>query len=147
MAADEDEVAISVTINKQYNLTENINPSNDISKLIKIDKNDVSLNGFREKIINAFDQPKSIAMLFNNAGYEWKLYSYDPNKADIEIGDDDDLETEVEDAYPSDVDSEEDEDESNDQCLKLRVVFFASYVFLWCINCCVIYVPHNTLLY
>ena len=126
MAAPENRVAISVTINKKYDADKNIDASNDLSKVTRIDRNNISLESLRKSIINAFDNSKAFKLLFNNTNYEWKIFSYDPNKADMEIEGDDDLEEDIDDFYPSDDDSEDDEGDNpqNDQYLKLRVVFF-----------------------
>ena len=107
MDDDEEKVSIAVHINKQFEATNNINPSQDLCKLAEVDKNDVSIAQLRKDIIYAFGRSKSITSLFNNANYEWKIYSYHSNKAEVEIEDDDDLETEIDEFCPSDDESDD----------------------------------------
>ena len=128
---DDDQITIAVNINKQYEATKNIDSSNDMQKLAEVDKDDISLEKLREDIIVAFRKAKAITSLFNNSNYEWKIYSYNTDKADIELQNDDDLQEEIDEFCPSS-DEDEDEDEEGadpvqtNKYLKLRVVFFKS---------------------
>merc|ERR1712129_241778 len=69
---------------------------------------------------------KRFKPLFKNiAEFEWRIFSYDPIKADVEIEDSDDLETEINEFMPSGDDESEDDDVMNqNKYLKIRVVFF-----------------------
>eukprot|EP01084_Bolivina_argentea_P272836 464620_1 len=115
---DDTTLFIRVFLNKQYELTENIDSSQDIWKLAELDKSQIDMESLREDIPEAFRKVKWIKpLLKNKKQYTWKIFTYDTSKADIEIENDDDLEKET--------DQLECE---NDDYLKLRVVFFKTDV-------------------
>lgn len=134
MADEVDEILVTVYINKEFEAMENIDSSKDEYEVVYVDRDEILLSELRDSIKNEFRRSKTIKPLFKNKCYEWKIYSYEPDKAGVEIEDNDDLETEIEEFCPSD---QESNDESNDNLndkdskyLKLRVIFFKSYVLI-----------------
>ena len=127
MAAKKDgDIDISIYINQQYELTNNINSFNDQVKTITFSKNN-TLRILRKNIIGAFSEYESFISLFKNYDYEWRIYSYHAIKAEVEIADDDDLKDEIDTNIETDSDSDDDHSaDSQAPSFKLRVVFFRS---------------------
>eukprot|EP01084_Bolivina_argentea_P236532 397683_1 len=124
---DDTTVFVRVFINKQYELTENINTSQDIWKLAELDKSQIDMESLREDIPQAFRKAKWIKPLFKNKKqYTWKIFTYDTSKADIEIESDDDLQEEINEYISDTEDSDQNAAHTEDKYLKLRVVFFTS---------------------
>lgn len=126
MSSDDgiDQISVAVNINKQFEATENIDPSKDLCKYATLNKENISLEKLKEDIIIAFAASKAFKLLFeDDISYDWKIYSYASSKADIELQDDDDLEEEVDECCPSDDDSDDDDNLRKPKCMKLRVVF------------------------
>eukprot|EP01084_Bolivina_argentea_P025759 47900_1 len=86
---DDTTILVRVFINKQYELTENIDSSQDIWKLAELDKSQIDMTSLTKDIPQAFRKSKWIKPLF--AKYTWKIFSYDISKAEIEIEDDGDV--------------------------------------------------------
>ena len=92
----EDKINVKVHINAQYDKTQNLNITQDVYKSMKINTHPISITDLRNEIIKAFINLESLEPLFENEKeWQWKIYSYDRNQADIEIENDDDLETEM----------------------------------------------------
>ena len=125
MAAEQKTITIHVNINKQYESTENLDPSNDILKLVHLDKHCISIEKFRRDISIAFARSRFKALL-KDPEYEWKIFSYNQHKADIEIEEDDDLEDEIDEFFPTEDEIDDDNPLPMDQHLKLRVIFCKS---------------------
>eukprot|EP01084_Bolivina_argentea_P011137 20812_1 len=93
---DDNTIFCRVFINKQSELTENINSSQDIWKLAELHQPQIDMESLREDIPHAFRKAKWIKPLFKNKKqYTWKIYTYDSCGADLEIEDDDDLQEEI----------------------------------------------------
>eukprot|EP01083_Nonionella_stella_P242045 844655_1 len=117
-------ILIRVYINKEYLKRENFDASQDIWKLAELERDAIEIDCLRQDIPQAFRKAKSFKPLFKSDEYEMKFYSYDPQKADIEIEDDDDLQTELETAGLNISDNSDSDDVTNEnKYLKLRVVF------------------------
>eukprot|EP01084_Bolivina_argentea_P272835 464618_1 len=128
---DDTTLFIRVFLNKQYELTENIDSSQDIWKLAELDKSQIDMESLREDIPEAFRKVKWIKpLLKNKKQYTWKIFTYDTSKADIEIESDDDLQKE------NDLQKEAhqlkwkhlDEDCRDEYYMKLRIVFFENAI-------------------
>eukprot|EP01084_Bolivina_argentea_P192094 329847_1 len=117
-----DHILLQVCINKEYELTENIEPEKDVWELAELSANDINVNSVRDIVCIAFKSNKLLEPLFTNSNkWQWKMYSYESTKATIQIEDDDDLQTEV-DTFIQSNESEE-EHVIDERCLKLRIVF------------------------
>eukprot|EP01084_Bolivina_argentea_P277827 474461_1 len=96
---DEDEnttIFVTICINKEYELKQNINTTQDVSKLVaQIDQNEIDLNSLKQDIPHAFRQAKWIKPLFINKQYTWKIFSYQTQNAITAIETDHDLQVEV----------------------------------------------------
>eukprot|EP01084_Bolivina_argentea_P236531 397680_1 len=122
---DDTTILVRVFINKQYELTENINTSQDIWKLAELNKSQINMASLTKDIPQAFRKSKWIKPLFKNKQqYTWKIFTYDTSKADIEIESDDDLQEEINEYISDTEDSDQNAAHTEDKYLKLRVVFF-----------------------
>eukprot|EP01084_Bolivina_argentea_P259078 437027_1 len=110
-------IKIVVHINKEYESTNNLDLKQDICKHAELDQKSIKLSNLKTHIPLSFRDSTSFKSLFTNDNYVWKLFLYDPTKADIEIATDDDLAT-FHSAY------DEDDTQDSVSVLKLRVVFF-----------------------
>ena len=99
MATEQITITIHVNINKQYESTENLDPSNDVLKLVHLNKTCISIEKLRQDITIAFAESKFDA-LFKDPEFEWKIFSYNQHIADIEIEEDEDLEDEIDEFCP-----------------------------------------------
>lgn len=111
---DDEAIAISVTINKTYHATSDIESSKDITKSVEISKADISVQQLRKDIVSAFEKPRTIKSLFDEGYLEWSIFLYDPDKADTELNEDN-LKSQIEEFC-----------KSQDKHFKIRVVFYKS---------------------
>eukprot|EP01083_Nonionella_stella_P194351 716865_1 len=88
-------ILVRVYINKEYLKRENLDVTRDVWKLTELERDAIEIDCLRQDIPRAFRKVKSFRPLFKSNEYEIKFYTYDPQKADIEIEDDDDLQTEL----------------------------------------------------
>eukprot|EP01084_Bolivina_argentea_P174028 301451_1 len=112
---DEEEdttIFVIAYINKQYELTQNIDVTQDLSKLAaQFDKNEIDLDTLKEEIPHAFRQANWIKSLFKNTQkYTWAIFHYDTQNAITSIENNNDLQMELNGLNDS-------------QYLKLRIVF------------------------
>eukprot|EP01084_Bolivina_argentea_P094401 169701_1 len=123
-------ITITVHINRQYESKNNLDTKQDICKSAELERESIKLSDLKTNILIAFGNSTSFKSVFKNDDYDWKIFSYDPTKAYIEITNDDDLEEEVANFNPSYDDedtqdnNEDDDIVDNDKFLKLRIVFF-----------------------
>eukprot|EP01083_Nonionella_stella_P163545 538590_1 len=117
-------ILIRVYINKEYSKRKNFDVSQDVWKLAELEQDAIEIDCLREDLPQAFRRARSFKPLFKSNEYDMKFYSYDPQKAEIEIEDDDDLQNELEAAGLNLSDNSDSDDVTNEnKYLKLRVVF------------------------
>eukprot|EP01083_Nonionella_stella_P069043 183753_1 len=109
-------ILVRVYINKEFLKRDNLDVTEDVWRLVELDHDVIHLDRLREDIPNAFRKAGLSPQLFRVNEYGIKFYSYDSQKADTEIKDDDDLQNEVH-AFHST------RNKYLKPCLKLRVVF------------------------
>eukprot|EP01083_Nonionella_stella_P152625 489513_1 len=117
-------ILVRVHINKEFLKRENLDCTQDVWKLAELEHDAIQLDCLRDDIPNAFRRARSFKPLFRSNEYQMKFYSYDPQKAEIEIEDDDDLQNELE-CCGLNLSGNSDSDDitSENKYLKLRVVF------------------------
>eukprot|EP01084_Bolivina_argentea_P032280 59705_1 len=118
-----EEITIAVHINKENESTSNLNPSQDLWKPAELEIKPIKLSNLKSDIPTAF-RNSSFKSLFKNDNYEWKIFSYDPTKAEIEISNDDDLQTEILNFNAQDKTEDDGIKLNSNKFLKLRIVFF-----------------------
>eukprot|EP01084_Bolivina_argentea_P174511 302294_1 len=121
--SDEETIFVRVYINKQYELTHDIDANKDIWKLAELNSNPIDLESLKQDIPDAFRNVKLLKPLFQNTTlYRLHIYGYDTTKAEIEIDNDEDLQDEIDSFITSDNDTDDDVFNQN-KYLKVRVVF------------------------
>eukprot|EP01084_Bolivina_argentea_P032281 59708_1 len=123
-----EEITIAVHINKENESTSNLNPSQDLWKPAELEIKPIKLSNLKSDIPTAF-RNSSFKSLFKNDNYEWKIFSYDPTKAEIEISNDDDLQTEILNFNAQDKTEDDGIKLNSNKFLKLRIVFFKRNLF------------------
>eukprot|EP01084_Bolivina_argentea_P274710 468283_1 len=136
---EDNTILIRVCINKQYELTKDIDHTQDVWKWIQLQKQSIELSSVKEEIPFVFRYSNYFKRLFfnNNTKYEWKLYSYHTNTAEIEIEDNDDLQSEIDEFLPSDHSDDE------QHYLKLRVIFFNKIISISAPKLCLDRIEHH----
>eukprot|EP01084_Bolivina_argentea_P261106 441117_1 len=117
-------IKIIIHINRQHESTNDLNPSHDTLKTTELVIKPIKFNNLKADIPTAFlSSSAKITSLFKDNNYEWKVFLYDPTKADIEITSNNDLQAEV--AIFNRKDNHENEPSSmHNKFIKLRIVFF-----------------------
>lgn len=116
-------IVVKVYLNQEYDNDGDLDITNDVVIFVDLDRADANIQNLKDKISATFQATErdKFGVLFAN--YEWKLYSY---TSKCEIEDDDDLETEIDEFFPSD---SSDDDDTNHilivdvEYLNLRVIF------------------------
>eukprot|EP01083_Nonionella_stella_P129554 393096_1 len=117
--SDDDTLHLRICINKQYFLTENIDPRNDVWKSGELDENALNLDGIRDEIPLAFRTKKPFKRLFADTNqWQWTVYEYGARNASIPIEKSLDLRAYIHASISSISDSE-----GHEKYLKLRIVF------------------------
>eukprot|EP01083_Nonionella_stella_P042930 115891_1 len=117
--SDDDTLHLRICINKQYFLTENIDPRQDVWKSGELDENALNLDGLRNEIPLAFRTKKPFKRLFADTNqWQWTVYEYGARNASIPIEKSLDLRAYIHASISSISDSE-----GHEKYLKLRIVF------------------------
>eukprot|EP01083_Nonionella_stella_P042933 115898_1 len=119
--SDDDTLHLRICINKQYFLTENIDPRQDVWKSGELDETSLNMEDLRDEIPLTFRAKKLFKRLFADTNqWQWTVYEYHATEASISIRKSHDLQTYA-DASLSSI-----SDEGDEKYLKLRIVFHRS---------------------
>lgn len=117
-------VQIRCYINKHYERTQHLDITQDVWHFVELKKHNVTFNKLQSEIMRAFQREKVFKALFKNTEkYNWRIFSYFTENAQIEIEDDDDLLTEIE-VFLSCSEDKEYRTKRGEECLNVRVIFF-----------------------
>eukprot|EP01083_Nonionella_stella_P042932 115896_1 len=119
--SDDDTLHLRICINKQYFLTENIDPRQDVWKSGELDETSLNMEDLRDEIPLTFRAKKLFKRLFADRNqWQWTVYEYHATEASVSIQKSHDLQTYA-DASLSSI-----SDEGDEKYLKLRIVFHRS---------------------
>ena len=103
-------IRVRVIINKEYTRTSGFKTKKDKWALAQVTRGAISIANLRKDIPGAFRNEKKFKKLWTNPLFEWKIFSFSEESAEIEIDADDDLQDEIDEFCPSDDDSSGSED-------------------------------------